>query len=85
MKCSQNYGKRYAASTFVVDFSMEIDSLKMSEIWRDKMTRSRVEYLVAFLFLGILSACGGEDASEVVSPAAVGIAAPGGVAAVPAQ
>jgi hypothetical protein len=85
MKCSQNYGKRYAASTFVVDFSMEIDSLKMSEIWRDKMTRSRVEYLVAFLFLGILSACGGEDASEVVSPAAVGIAAPSGVAAVPSN
>ncbi|MBT5302341.1 MAG: hypothetical protein HOL33_09280 [Tateyamaria sp.] len=47
------------------------------------MKKSRVEYLVPFLLLGILSACGGED--TVVSPAAVGIAAPGGVAAVPAQ
>ena len=48
------------------------------------MKKSRVEYLVPFLLLGILSACGGED-SEVVAPAAVGIAAPGGVAAVPSQ
>ena len=51
------------------------------------MTRSRVKYLVPFLFLGILSACGGEDtvASEVVSPAVAGIAAPSGVAAVPSN
>ena len=66
---------------------METDTSKMCESWRDKMKKSRVEYLVPFLLLGILSACGGEDtvASEVVSPAAVGIAAPGGVAAVPSQ
>jgi hypothetical protein len=63
---------------------METDTSKMCESWRDKMKKSRVEYLVPFLLLGILSACGGED-SEVVSPAAVGIAAPGGVAAVPSQ
>jgi hypothetical protein len=62
---------------------METDKSKMGESWRDKMKKSRVEYLVPFLLLGILSACGGED--TVVSPAAVGIAAPGGVAAVPSQ
>ena len=82
------YGKRNTALTFVVDFTMETDTItKMSETGRVRMTRSRVKYLVPFLFLGILSACGGEDtvASEVVSPAVAGIAAPSGVAAVPSN
>lgn len=51
------------------------------------MKTLRVRCLIAISFVGILSACGGEDtvSSEVVTPAAVGIAAPAGVSAVPSN
>lgn len=51
------------------------------------MKKLRVRCLIAISFVGILSACGGEDtvSSEVVSPAEVGIAVPGAVAAVPSK
>ena len=51
------------------------------------MKTLRVRCLIAISFVGILSACGGEDtvSSEVVPPAALGIAAPVGVAAVPSN
>ena len=47
------------------------------------MKKLRVRCLIAISFVGILSACGGED--TVVSPAAVGIAVPGAVAAIPSK
>ena len=48
------------------------------------MKTLRVRCLIAISFVGILSACVGED-TEVVTPAAVGIAAPAGVSAVPSN
>ena len=48
------------------------------------MKKLRVRCLIAISFVGILSACGGEDTVEC-SPAEVGIAVPGAVAAVPSQ
>ena len=47
------------------------------------MKTLRVRCLIAISFVGILSACIGED--TVVSPAEVGIAVPGAVAAVPSN
>lgn len=46
------------------------------------MKTLRVRCLIAISFVGILSACVGED---TVSPAEVGIAVPGAVAAVPSN